>query len=120
MRLVRRAHRLARESKGFVASLATGAFLYVVSNDPRLKPKAERLKSILRAGGARLWSEEALPHQERDTGQMIALVPPEASADTAFPLLQEARARGVPCVQPDFVIEQLVARVPRGIEDFLV
>ena len=133
-----RKHRLAREACsaagdarcstiGGVAPGRRGTSLagplYVVSLDPRIRPDPSRLKRILKAGGGRVWSEEALPPNQGGGGGggggVIALVPAEASAADCA-LLGEARAAGVPCVSPEFVIEQLTRKTPRGLEAFAV
>ena len=113
-----RAHRLLREQRGKPTSLAS--HLYVLSLDKRLRPDHARLKRILKAGGGRIWSEEALPPQEngRDA-ETIVLVPNEATVDDCA-LMRDALERGVACVPPEYVIEQLTQRAPRGVDAFLM
>jgi hypothetical protein len=74
--------------------------------------KREQLGRIVRAGGGRVWREEALPHQEQHN--LIVVLPEDAELE--HPLWREARARDVPCVPPDFVVEQLTLKHPRGVE----
>lgn len=70
--------------------------------------------------GGRVWHEEALPHQERGgRGGMLVVLPPEATAaDNA--LLREANERDVPCVPPEYIIERLTQRDPRGTDAFRI
>ena len=113
-----RHHRVERERTVHAGSLAGP--LYVLSLDKRMRPEGPRLKRILRAGGGRVWHEEALPYQERGGdggGEVIVIVPAEATVDDC-PLMRHAAARGVACVPPDYVVQKLTHRVPRGVEAF--
>ena len=57
-------------------------------------------------------TEEVLPPGPPVT----AVVVPKGAKSTTCPLMAQARLQGVPCVLPDFVIEQLTQCSPRSLE----
>ena len=112
--------RIEREGAGNVPRSLVG-WTYVLSLDERLKPNARRLRSIIRAGGGRVWEEEALPHQE-DCSNVLVVLPKEILAGAeerdGNPLRRSALERGVACVPPEYLIERLTQCAPRGVAAF--
>ena len=92
--------------------------LFVLSKDQRMKPEEPRLRRIIKAGGGRLWIEEAVP-QENAQQDTIVIVPAGATADDCK-LVGEAAARDLPCVSPEYIVDRLTQREPRGVDAFRI
>ena len=104
-----RQHRLRRESG------QDGPFagrLFVVGQGTQ--PAPEVLGKILTAGGATVCTSDGWAHAELVAAAIVKV----GATRTTDALVAQAWARAAPCVPPEFVIEQLTQREPRGLAMF--
>jgi len=104
-----RQHRLRRES-GLDGPFA--GRLFVVGQGTQ--PAPEVLRKILTAGGATVCTSDDWAHTELVAAAIVKV----GATRTTDALVAQAWARATPCVPPEFVIEQLTQREPRGLAMF--
>ena len=88
----------------------SGAHFVVVQGT---MPDAPTLRRILRVGGAIVADEDVLP-QASDQAVLV-VVPRGTTSSSCAPVVTEAMCRGLACVPPEYVIEQLTQREPQDL-----
>ena len=106
-----RHHRLRRQGG------ADGAFSGMrVAVACGTQPDHQTLRKILACGGADVVMEEALA-QALAPGQQppTAVIVPRGATSATCSMMGEARLHGIPCVPPEYIIEQLTQHSPGSL-----